>query len=132
MPQQRFNPEAMAKLARSNHYSSAVRVGDQVWVSGTVGMGPDRRVAEGMTAQARLAFENLKDSLAAAGASIADVVELVTFHTHLQRDMGEFFKVKDEFFPSNFPAWTAVGTTELSYPGLLLEIRAVAVAGSGQ
>ena len=124
-------PPALANLAAKGHFSSAVRVDDRVWLSGTVGCTPDGKPVEGMAAQARLAFENLRMALAAAGATLADVVEMTTFHTDLQGDMRAFFKVKDEFFPSNFPAWTAVGVTQLSFPGLLLEVRAVAVAGSG-
>jgi enamine deaminase RidA (YjgF/YER057c/UK114 family) len=40
--------------------------------------------------------------------------------------------VKDEFFPERFPSWTAVGVTQLAMPELCIEIRAVAVAGSGE
>jgi len=46
--------------------------------------------------------------------------------------MDEFAKVKDEFFPRDYPAWTAVGVTQLALPELRVEIRAVAVAGSGK
>ena len=83
-----------------------------------------------MAAQARLAFEGVKRVLAAAGANLADVVELTTFHTDLRGEMAAFAQVKDEFFPDNYPAWTAVGVTQLAVEGLLVEIRAVAVAGS--
>ena len=131
MKQQLSNPPRIAKLADRSHFSSAVRVGDTIWLSGTVGIGSDRKPVDGMTAQARIAFETLREALVAAGASLADVVELVTYHTNLQRDMAAFFAVKDEFFPTKFPAWTAVGVTELTYVGLLVEIRAVAVVGSG-
>jgi enamine deaminase RidA (YjgF/YER057c/UK114 family) len=31
----------------------------------------------------------------------------------------------------NYPAWTGIGVTSLLLPGLLLEIKAVAVIGSG-
>jgi enamine deaminase RidA (YjgF/YER057c/UK114 family) len=58
------------------------------------------------------------------------VVELATFHIDLRGEMGEFAKVKDEYFPSNYPAWTAVGVTQLAMEALRIEIRAVAVAGS--
>jgi enamine deaminase RidA (YjgF/YER057c/UK114 family) len=88
-------------------------------------------IPEGMSAQARLAFESLKAVLEAAGASLADVVELNTFHTALQRDIQAFAAVKDEYFPRHYPAWTAVGVSELAMPGLCIEVRAVAVAGSG-
>ena len=84
-----------------------------------------------MEAQARLAFENLQAVLEAAGANLADVVELMTFHTDLRGDMAEFTKVKDAFFPDRYPSWTAVGVTQLASPDFLVEVRAVAVAGSG-
>lgn len=131
MKQQLSNPAAMAKVAAANHFSSAVRVGDTIWLSGTVGLGPNRRPADGMDAQARAAFETLRAALAEAGATMADVVEITTYHTDLQRDIAAFMKVKDEFFPSKYPAWTAVGVTQLAYAGLLVEIKAVAAAGSG-
>jgi enamine deaminase RidA (YjgF/YER057c/UK114 family) len=86
--------------------------------------------AEGMEAQARIAFASLKHILEEAGASMGDIVELTTFHTALQRDIEIFAKVKDEFIPARYPAWTAVGLSELALPGLCIEIRAVAVAGS--
>lgn len=131
MKQQLSNPPSMARIAAASHFSSAVRVGDTIWLSGTVGLGPNRRAAEGMDAQARAAFETLRAALVEAGAAMADVVEITTYHTELQRDIAAFMKVKDEFFPTQYPAWTAVGVTQLSYPGLLVEIRAIAVAGSG-
>jgi enamine deaminase RidA (YjgF/YER057c/UK114 family) len=86
--------------------------------------------AQGIEAQARIAFENLRRVLAEAGATLADVVELVTYHKSMS-DMAGFSKVKAEFFPSDYPAWTAVGVTELAVPGILVEVRATAVVGSG-
>ncbi len=84
-----------------------------------------------MTEQARFAFESLKCVLEEAGAVLADVVELNTFHTQMRRDIGAFVAVKDEYFPDNYPAWTAVGVTELARAEFCIEIRAVAVIGSG-
>jgi enamine deaminase RidA (YjgF/YER057c/UK114 family) len=63
---------------------------------------------------------------------LEDVVELTTFHIDLRGEVDEFAKVKDEFFPRDYPAWTAVGVTQLALPELLVEIRAVAIAGSGK
>lgn len=114
------------------HFSPATRVGDLIWVSGQVGIDADAKPGEDMASQARLAFENLRTVLAEAGATMADVVELVTFHTDLRGDIQEFVRVKDEFIPENFPAWSAVGVTQLAHPAFLVEIRAVAVVGSGR
>ncbi|WP_454739219.1 RidA family protein [Cupriavidus necator] len=113
------------------HFAPATRVGDTIWVSGQVGLDAQMKPGEGMEAQARLAFEALKGILAAAGASLADIVELNTFHTALRRDLEAFTKVKDEYIPSRYPSWTAVGVSELALPELCIEIRAVAVAGCG-
>lgn len=114
------------------HFSQATRVGDMIWVSGQVGldlatMTPGKSLEE----QAHIAFQSLKNVLEAAGATLADVVELMTFHTQIQADMPVFNQIKDEYFPDRYPSWTAIGISQLALPGLRLEIRAVAVAGCG-
>ncbi|WP_030020018.1 RidA family protein [Streptomyces monomycini] len=132
MKRQLINPPHTQALYEQLHFSQAARAGDLIWVSGQVGIDRDTlRPAAGMEAQARLAFEGVKNVLEAAGAGLADIVELTTFHTGLRGDMGEFTKVKDEYLPDRYPAWTAVGITQLARPELLVEIRAVAMAGSG-
>jgi len=113
------------------HFSPATRVGDIVWISGQVGSDAAGVPGDGMEAQARLAFGKLKTVLAEAGATMADVVELMTFHTDLRGEIAEFVKVKDEFVPENFPAWSAVGVTQLARAEYLVEVRAIAVVGSG-
>jgi Putative translation initiation inhibitor, yjgF family len=125
-------PASMQAMYDAFHFAPATRVGDLIWVSGQVGIDENMRPGVGMAAQARLAFEGLKTVLEAAGASLADVVELTTFHTDLRGDMAEFRQVKDAYFPDRYPSWTAVGTPQLAAPEFLVEIRAVAVAGSGQ
>ncbi|UQO37822.1 RidA family protein [Burkholderia cepacia] len=113
------------------HFSPATRVGDMIWVSGQVGMTADLKVGEGMQEQAQIAFASLKALLDEAGASLSDVVELMTFHTDLRGELEAFTAVKDEYFPDRYPSWTAVGVTQLGLPELCVEIRAVAVARSG-
>ena len=125
-----INPGSVKVLYDNYHFSQATRVGDMIWVSGQVGIDANMRPAKGLTEQARLAFTGLRNVLEAAGATLEDVVELVTFHIDLRGGAREFGAVKDEFFPSNYPSWSAVGVTQLAMPELLVEIRAVAVAGS--
>jgi enamine deaminase RidA (YjgF/YER057c/UK114 family) len=126
------NPKETQPMYDSFHFSQANRVGDTIWVSGQVGVDDNLVPASTMAAQARLAFEGLKRTLAAAGASLSDVVELTTFHVDLRGELDQFTKVKDEYIPRNYPAWTAVGVTQLALPQLRVEIRAVAVAGSSK
>jgi enamine deaminase RidA (YjgF/YER057c/UK114 family) len=112
------------------HFPQATRVGNMIWVSGQVGIDAAMKPGKGMAEQSRLAFQSLQAVLAAAGATLADVTELMTFHTDLRGEMKAFSQVKDEFFTERYPSWTAVGVTQLALPELLVEIRAVAVAGS--
>ena len=126
-----INPPGTEEIYKRMKFSQAVRLGDVVWVSGQVGMDEKGVVGEGIDAQARLAFKNLERVLAETGASLADVVELMTFHTSMV-DIRGFSKVKAEFIPENYPAWTAVVVKELVMPQLLVEIKAMAVIGSGE
>ncbi|MNQ53679.1 RutC family protein YjgH [compost metagenome] len=126
---QLINPPHTQVFYDNFHFSQATRVGDMIWVSGQVGIDVSMTPGKDIEEQAHLAFQALKTILEAAGASLADVVELMTFHTELQADMQAFARVKDQYFPDCYPSWTAVGTTELALPGLRVEIRAVAVAG---
>lgn len=114
------------------HFAPATRVGNMIWVSGQVGIDQAGKAAAGMEAQARLAFEGLRSVLGAAGAELSDVVELITFHMDLRGQIAEFTQVKDEFFADRYPSWSAVGVTQLASPEFLVEVRAVAVAGSGK
>jgi enamine deaminase RidA (YjgF/YER057c/UK114 family) len=125
-----INPAGTEEIYKNLQFSQAVRAHNMVWVSGQVGIDQSGKATEGIEAQARAAFANLKHVLAEAGASMEDIVEIVSYHTTM-KGMGKFLKVKAEHIPSDFPAWTAVGVTELVMPELLCEIRATAVIGSG-
>ena len=125
-----INPAGTEKIYKTMQFSQAVRVDNTVWVSGQVGIDENGAVGEGIEAQARLAFQNLKRVLSASDSSLKDVVELVTYHTAMA-DIRGFAKVKAEFIAENYPAWTAVGVRELVLPALLVEIRATAIVGSG-
>ncbi len=114
------------------HYTPVVRVGDMLIVSGIPAGGGDT-----YEAKVTWMFEQLAVHLEAAGSSLADVVELTTFHAE-PKDSEAFkaefvilFKVHHTFFPTHYPAWTAVGTTVLFSKGAPVELRAVAIVGSG-
>ena len=125
-----INPTGTEFIYNTLKFSQAVRVDNSVWVSGQVGMDEKGAVGDTIEEQVRMAFNNLKHVLTESGASMDDIVELVTYHTDM-KDMKIFGKVKSEFITDNYPAWTAVGVTELVLPQLMLEIRAVAIIGSG-
>lgn len=121
-----INPKGTESIYESMQFSQAVKANNMIWVSGQVGIDKDLSLGDGIEEQSRLAFQNLKAVLEEAGGSLADIVELVTYHISM-KEMRQFSKVKAEFIPSNYPAWTAVGVKELVLKGLLVEIRATAI-----
>lgn len=109
------------------HFSPALRVGEVLYVSGHVGRAPDGTISGDLATQLRDAFENVASTLAAAGASWRDVVEMTSYHVGLQDQFERFVEVRDAYVAEPYPAWTAVGVSELA-GGAVVEIKAVAVA----
>jgi len=106
-------------------YSAALRSGDLLFVSGQVGSRPDGSPEPEFEAQVRLAFTNLEATLAAAGCTLADIVDLTTFHTDPEKQMGAVRAVKREKFPrAPYPNATAVGVNWLA--GFDFEIKVIA------
>jgi enamine deaminase RidA (YjgF/YER057c/UK114 family) len=119
-------PSEMKAMYDNFHFAPAVKDGDRLFCSGVIGMGPDGKAASDPETQFTQAFESLKSVLAAAGASFGDIVDLTTFHVGLHANMRTFVKVKDRYVSAPYPAWTAIGISELAFPGGLVEIKAVA------
>ena len=119
-------PKGMESLVERFHYAPAVRVGNTLYISGQLGRDENLQVIEGAEAQFTQAFDNLKTVLEAAGATLADVVDVVTYHTDMS-DLAIFLQVKDRYFTQDYPTLTAIGVSALAMPGLMLEIKATAV-----
>lgn len=121
-------PPAVARTAASYQYSPGVIVpaGDLLFVSGQVGRDASGHVVADPEQQFVTAFENLRSILEQSGATMADVVDLTTFHTSMA-DLAVFAEVKARFLDTTpYPAWTAIGISELALPGLRVEIKATA------
>lgn len=132
MKKQSVNPTFAQPIADLYRLSQAMRVGDMIWVSGQVGVDATLAPAKGIEAQTRLAFQNVQAMLEAAGATMADIVDLTVYMTDVAGGTETFLRIKDEFIPAPYPAVTGVGVASLTLPELMIEIRAVAVAGSGR
>jgi enamine deaminase RidA (YjgF/YER057c/UK114 family) len=116
------NPDALYEKYR---YSPAVRSGDLLFVSGQVGSRPDGSPEPDFEAQVRRAFANLEATLAAAGCTLADIVDLTTFHTDPEKQMSVVLPVRDEKFPqAPYPNWTSIGVSRLA--GFDFEIKVIA------
>ena len=108
------------------HFSPVLMSGDFAFLSGQTGTRPDGTFVSDPEQQFRDAFGFLKANLSAAGLTFDDVVEMTTYHVGLRKHLSAFTRIKDEFIASPYPAWTAIGVTELITEGTLLEIRVIA------
>ncbi|MBC2860112.1 RidA family protein [Stappia sp. 28M-7] len=118
-------PENRHALYEAHGYSAAIRSGDLLFVSGQVGSREDGSPEPDFAAQVRRAFANLEATLAAAGCSFADLVDVTTFHTDPEAQFATIMEVKNEIFPkAPYPNWTAVGVTWLA--GFDFEIKVIA------
>ena len=113
-------------------YAHAVKVkgGSLLFISGTVGMDKEGKVPIGYEAQCRLAYENLRAVLEAAGTNFNHVLKLTNYIKEGYVDQYPIMaKIRREYFrdKAHYPASTLVEVKGLLYPELLLEIEAVAV-----
>jgi reactive intermediate/imine deaminase len=109
-------------------FSRAVRVGDTVYVSGTVAWGDDGKlVGEGdVYAQARQTLRNIEKALSEAGASVRDVVRTRIYLTDIDR-WEEAARAHAEALAEVKPAASMIEVSRLAEPAVLVEIEAVAV-----
>jgi enamine deaminase RidA (YjgF/YER057c/UK114 family) len=111
-------------------YSRAVKVGNQIFVSGTTGIDEDGDVVgkDDIYLQTKQCILNIEKALKKAGASLDDVVRTRTFITDIDR-WEQFGKAHQEFFGDIKPAATLMEVSRLIHPDLLVEIEVDAVVG---
>ena len=103
-------------------FSSAVRVGDLLILSGQLGNTPDGKLPPGMEAQARQAMENIGAILKGQGLGFGDVVKCTVMLDDM-KDWPAFNKVYVSYFPNaKFPARSAFGADGLAL-GALVEVE---------
>ena len=117
----------MNALAERAGYAPAVRVDGTIFCAGQVGRTFDLEVIEDPESQFIAAWENLRLVLTLGQCTFDDVVDMTTYHVNMREHMDVFRAVKDRMFPRNTCAWTCIGVAELAHPGLLAEIKCVAV-----
>ncbi len=129
---QRPAVEYLAAPARSDGsappFSSAVRVGDILFLAGQLGIGPDGKLPDGIEAQTRLALDNVGTVLKRAGLGYADVFHCTAMLADM-KDWPAMNKLYVTYFPAGkLPARSAFGTSGLALGGLV-ELECQAYAG---
>lgn len=118
-------PPAGHALYDAGRYSAAIRSADLLFVSGQVGSRADGSPEPDFELQVQLAFDNLTAVLEAAGCSLADIVDVTTFHADPEAQLETVMAVKEKVIGGAlYPNWTAVGVTWLA--GFDFEIKVIA------
>lgn len=107
-------------------YSQAVRAGEWMFLSGQIALDPasGTLVSGGVEAETRQVLANLRGVMAAAGATLDNIVRTTIYLV----DLGDFARVNEiyaESFRAPFPARATVGVAALPR-GARVEIDAIA------
>lgn len=116
-------------VARLPVFSSAIRSGDFIFLSGAIGAVPGeeiRLVEGGIGPETRQTLENLRNVIEAAGGSMADMVKCTVFLADMA-DYAAMNEVYLEFFPSDPPARSALASGGLAFDARV-EIECIAAA----
>jgi enamine deaminase RidA (YjgF/YER057c/UK114 family) len=109
-------------------YSRAVRKGNLIFVTGTVGINADKTYTPDVGAQARRSLEIIKGAIESLGGKITDVVRTRMFVTNVSQ-WEKVAAVHGEVFAEIRPATTIVEVAKLIDTEAFIEIEADAVVG---
>ncbi|HEX6376719.1 MAG TPA: RidA family protein [Allosphingosinicella sp.] len=121
--------EAVQAAARAGGFrlpfSSAVRVGDVLYLSGVIGTRADGTLPPGIEAQTRQTMDSIGAMLARAGRSFDDVFKCTVMIDDM-REWQAFNQVYMTYFkPDRLPARSAFGADGLAL-GALVEVECLA------
>jgi 2-aminomuconate deaminase len=124
------------KAQPRGRFPHAKKAGPFLFVSGTSSRLPNNEIAGAraddmgtvdldIRVQTAAVIENIRDVLRAAGADLADLVQ-VTAYLVSMNDFGGYNEVYGTYFDESGPTRTTVAVHQLPHPHLLIEIQAVA------
>ena len=114
-------------------WSNALRVGDMLFISGTVSRAADGVTIQGSNEyeQAKIIFGKIRHLVEAADGAMSDVVKMTIYVVNIKKNT-EVWRARQEFFTGDFPCSTLVEVRSLATPEILVEIEAIAWIGAGK
>lgn len=119
------NPRSEALNKNETPFSGAVRVGDTLYLSGQIGLGPDRKPPAEVSAEAKLVMDAVKQQLTNAGMTMDDLVSVQIYCSDV-RHYDAFNAVYRTYFTREFPARAFIGSGALLF-GARFEVVGIAV-----
>ena len=130
MDKKRLNISSGSKFEEAFGYSRAVRAGDMLFISGTIGMDyATSRISDDPVEQLHQIIRNMEPSLAKAGSSLKDIVQITVYVTapEIFQIVGpELGKIFGDIRPTN-----AALVVAFPVPDVKVEISATAIIGCG-
>ena len=120
--------KAAAQEERS--YSPAIKVtgGTTIYLAG-VGATTDEKgksLGGDFDGQVRATFERIRATLASAGGTLDDIVNMTVFIKDMQYGT-HFTQLRKEYFNQGFPCSTLIGIDSLARAEMMVEVQAIAV-----
>ncbi len=122
---------ALSPFEEEVGYTRAIRAGNIIAVSGTVGIEADGSVKDDAGAQADRCFALIRQHIEALGGHMGDVVRIRMFVTDI-KDADAVSAAFSRALKATRPTGTLVAIAGLYDPRWKVEIEADAVIGSGQ
>lgn len=127
-----INPE---ELAKPSGFAHGTKVGNVVHLGGQTALDKNMQIVPGgIVEQFTRAFSNVLTTLRAAGGDATDLVEVTIYLTDVDdylangREIGRIWR---EMAGREYPALAGIGVSRLWQREALIEIKGVAIIGSG-
>lgn len=128
MPRAPIIPASLKDTYDRLHFAPATRAGDMVYLSGVIAALEEGQAGtdEEYAAAVDQAFTQIDMVLREAGGSMADIVDITSYHVDAPKHLLALAGVKDKWIPEPYPSWTVIGTTGLFNPLGFVEIKVIA------
>ncbi len=106
-------------------FSQSVLVGNTLYLSGMLGLGPDRKVPEDPEVEARAVLDAVKAAVVQAGLTMDDLATMTIYCSDVKH-YDVFNKVYRTYFTKEFPARAFIGSGTLLF-GARFEVQGIAI-----